>query len=46
LVYIESFGDIDSAIAREKQIKRWSRGKKLHLINQENPDWRELSDGW
>ncbi len=45
LVYIESFGDIDSAIAREKQIKRWSREKKLHLINQENPDWRDLSDG-
>jgi putative endonuclease len=45
LVYIESFGDIDSAIAREKQIKRWSRAKKLHLINQENPDWRDLSDG-
>ncbi len=45
LVYNESFGDIDSAIAREKQIKRWSREKKLHLINQENPDWRDLSDG-
>jgi putative endonuclease len=45
LVYIESFGDIDSAIAREKQIKRWSREKKLHLINQENPDWCDLSDG-
>ena len=45
LVYIESFGDIDSAITREKQIKRWSREKKLHLIYQENPDWRDLSDG-
>jgi len=44
LVYVESFGDINSAIAREKQIKRWSREKKLHLINQENPDWRDLSD--
>ena len=46
LVYIESFGDINSAITREKQIKRWSREKKLHLINQENPDWHDLSDGW
>jgi putative endonuclease len=46
LVYIESFGDIDSAIAREKQIKHWSREKKLNLINQVNPDWRDLSDGW
>ena len=46
LVYVESFGDVDSAIAREKQIKRWGREKKLRLINQENPDWRDLSDGW
>jgi putative endonuclease len=46
LVYVESFGDVNSAIAREKQIKHWSREKKLHLINQDNPDWRDLSDGW
>jgi len=45
LVYVESFGDVESAIAREKQIKNWRREKKLHLINQENPDWRDLSDG-
>ncbi len=46
LVYVESFGDVSSAIAREKQIKRWRREKKLRLITQENPDWRDLSDGW
>ena len=45
LVYVESFSDIDSAIAREKQIKYWKREKKLRLINRENPDWRDLSDG-
>ena len=45
LVYVESFGDVDSAIAREKQIKNWRREKKLRLINQENPDLRDLSDG-
>ncbi len=45
LVYVESFSDIDSAIAREKQIKYWRREKKLRLVNQENPDWRDLSDG-
>ena len=45
LVYFESFGDVESAIAREKQIKNWRREKKLRLINQENPDWRDLSDG-
>ncbi len=46
LVYVESFRDVWSAIAREKQIKRWSRAKKLRLIMAENPDWHDLSDGW
>ncbi|MCP4612348.1 MAG: GIY-YIG nuclease family protein [Planctomycetes bacterium] len=45
LVYVELFRDVGSAIAREKQIKGWRREKKLHLINQENSDWRDLSDG-
>ena len=45
LVYVETFHDIDSAIAREKQIKYWRREKKLLLINQENPNWCDLSDG-
>jgi putative endonuclease len=44
LVYVESFGDAISAIEREKQIKRWRRDKKLKLIAQSNPDWRDLSD--
>jgi putative endonuclease len=46
LVYVESFRDIYSAIAREKQIKRWRREKKLTLILDANPEWRDLSDGW
>ena len=46
LVYFETFSDVTSVIAREKQIKRWRREKKLRLIVQENPDWRDLSDGW
>jgi putative endonuclease len=45
LVYVESFGDVFSAIAREKQIKRWRRDKKLQLIAQSNPEWRDLGDG-
>lgn len=45
LAYVESFANIDSAISREKQIKSWRREKKLQLINQENPNWRDLSDG-
>ena len=35
-----------SGIAREKQLKRWRREKKLRLITKENPGWRDLSDGW
>ena len=34
LVYFEETGDVDSAIAREKQIKAWRRSKKKDLINQ------------
>ena len=45
LVYVETFHDINSAIAREKQIKYWRREKKLLLINEENPNWCDLSDG-
>ncbi|MDI9433083.1 MAG: GIY-YIG nuclease family protein [Planctomycetota bacterium] len=46
LVYFEVFGDVHAAILREKQIKRWRREKKIALILRENPDWRDLSDGW
>jgi putative endonuclease len=46
LVYVETFSDAYSAIAREKQIKHWRREKKLQLIERDNPDWRDLSDGW
>jgi len=46
LVYFESFGDVYSAIAREKQFMHWRREKKLALISKENPEWRDLSDGW
>ena len=46
LVYLERFGDIREAIAREKQLKRWSRVKKVQLIVRENPDWKDLSLEW
>jgi putative endonuclease len=45
LVYVESFGDVFSAIAREKQIKRWRRDKELQLIAQSNLERRDLGDG-
>ncbi|WP_341789482.1 GIY-YIG nuclease family protein [Rickettsia endosymbiont of Polydrusus tereticollis] len=42
LVYIEEFTDIKEAIAREKVIKKWKRAWKLKLIEQYNPDWKDL----
>lgn len=45
LVYYEAADCIDDAIAREKQIKSWSRKKKIDLINKFNPDWKDLYDG-
>jgi putative endonuclease len=46
LLYIETFGDANSAIAREKIIKGWIRRKKLELIKTTNPDWKDLSEDW
>ncbi len=46
LVYYEPFGDIEAAIAREKQIKAGSRQKKLDLVNSMNPDWKDLVEEW
>ena len=43
LIYVESHDTAPDAIAREKQLKNWSRAKKIALINRANPDWRDLS---
>ncbi|PKN24366.1 MAG: excinuclease ABC subunit C [Deltaproteobacteria bacterium HGW-Deltaproteobacteria-21] len=42
LVYFEQTNDIESAIAREKEIKKWRREKKDALVNRANPEWRDL----
>ncbi len=42
LVYFEETSSTESAIAREKQIKGWSRAKKIELIESVNPEWRDL----
>jgi putative endonuclease len=42
LVYYEATEDASSAIAREKQIKRGSRQKKLDLVEGMNPEWQDL----
>ena len=46
LAYYEETQDIQTAIAREKEIKSWRRSKKLELIKSLNPTWQDLSDGW
>ena len=42
LVYFELTDDINSAIAREKQLKKWNRKWKLRIIEEFNPDWNDL----
>jgi putative endonuclease len=42
LVYFELHGDMESAITREKQLKKWHRGWKIELIEKNNPTWRDL----
>jgi len=44
LVYYEHFQNIDDAIAREKQIKKWRREKKDNLIGVINPEWKFLNE--
>ncbi len=44
LVWFETHGDIIEAITREKQLKKWARAWKVALIQENNPDWRDLYD--
>lgn len=46
LVYFEETGDVLAAIAREKQIKGWTRARKVALIDSVNPRWADLSEAW
>jgi putative endonuclease len=46
LVYYETFKYVNNAIAREKQIKAWTRAKRLALIKTMNPAWQDLAEGW
>jgi putative endonuclease len=45
LVYFETTTDVFSAIAREKEVKKWRREKKNALVMQMNPEWKDLSFG-
>ncbi len=42
LVYHESWPDVESAIQRERQMKKWNRQWKINRIEQQNPEWRDL----
>jgi len=43
LVYFEEAQEVQTAIMREKEIKKWRREKKDFLVNSENPQWKDLS---
>src|SRR5437588_9043462 len=44
LVWYEMHGTMESAIKREKQIKKWDRSWKVQLVEKTNSDWRDLFD--
>ncbi len=46
LLYVETFPNASSAIKREKQLKSWSRKKKINLIDSKNPTWTDLAENW
>jgi putative endonuclease len=46
LVWFESYQEVAQAIAREKQLKEWRRGKKIALIEKVNPAWVDLARDW
>ena len=44
LVYFEEYSDVQYAIEREKQLKKWIRAKKNNLVETKNPNWNDLSE--
>jgi putative endonuclease len=46
LVYFEETDDVHAALNREKQLKGWMRVRKLELVHDMNPEWRDLATGW
>ena len=43
LVYYDCCGEVTSAIAREKEIKGWTRARKNALVESKNPNWEEIT---
>ena len=46
LVYFEEFSDVNYAIAREKQLKGWTRDKKSSLVESKNPNWNDWGENY
>ena len=46
LIHYETTEDVQAAITREKQLKGWTRRKKIELIKSANSEWLDLSEGW
>lgn len=46
LVYVETAGQARDAIQREKQLKGWTRRRKIVLIERMNPGWEDLAAAW
>jgi putative endonuclease len=46
LVHVEAAGEARDAIRREKQLKSWTRRRKLALIESTNPEWEDLAAAW
>ena len=46
LLYVESFGEVHKAIAREQQLKGWRQSKQIALIESGNPHWLDLAKDW
>jgi putative endonuclease len=46
LVYYEQYDSVYAAIGREKQLKAWTRAKKIALIESVNPRWSDLGESW
>jgi|SRR3989344_3803639 len=46
LVYFEQTNNVQEALQREKQLKKWNRKWKLELIEKVNPEWKDLSKDW
>lgn len=46
LVYFVETSDVNAALSREKEIKKWRREKKDSLVLSSNPEWKDLSEEW